>query len=51
MKQTQFIEMQKLISTSMTFTPTNSPQWVSDAQINYMSQFDFVTYDLDEDRI
>lgn len=28
-----------------------SPLWISDNQLNYMSQYDFMSYDLDEDNI
>lgn len=45
------LDIHKTMSTSISFSPTISPQWVSDTQLNYMSQYDFITYDLDEDRL
>lgn len=45
------IQIQKILSTSLTYSKNNTPQWVSDTQLNYMSHHDFITYDLDEDRL
>lgn len=31
----------------MTYSDGTCPQWVSDTQLNYMSQYDFMSYDMD----
>lgn len=41
------LKTEKLLSTSITYGPHCEPQWVSDSQLNYLSQYDFMSYDLD----
>lgn len=39
----------KLLSTSAIYLPAARPQWTSDTRVNYMSQNDFISYDVQED--
>lgn len=44
------VETKKVLSTSVRCQTGCLPQWTSESQLNYMSQYDFVTYDLEDDR-
>jgi|688.fasta_scaffold114200_1 hypothetical protein len=47
----KLLTIHKTISTSIIYSDTTSPYWISDTHLNYMSQHDFITYDFDQDRI
>lgn len=42
-------EINKLLSTSITCNENVYPLWISDILLNYMSAYDFVTYDIEDE--
>ena len=42
------ITVNKILSTSITCEEKMNPSWASDVLLNYMSSYDFITYDIDD---
>lgn len=43
--------VKKILSTTATYISQAQPQWTSDTRINYISNNDFITYDIEEDEL